>query len=62
MIDLTRIEGSDRHDPRYYETCESCGGIFVEGKAPPASGKQADQIVAFFSEFAGKKSSARRPA
>src|SRR3954451_14620988 len=31
-VDLMTIEGGDRHNPQKYDTCESCGGIFIESE------------------------------
>lgn len=59
MLDLTRIEKKDRQESRYYETCESCGGIFIEGNPDEEPAKDLrtaqKQIVAAFERFAGKK-------
>ncbi|HZH02864.1 MAG TPA: zf-TFIIB domain-containing protein [Myxococcaceae bacterium] len=57
LIDLTRVKGGDRHDPQHYETCESCGGIFVGTDADPADTSEAAKaaIVSAFRQFAGTK-------
>ena len=59
-VDLVVVEGGERR-ALHYDTCESCGGIWVEGpdedEIPetldfdPAAG----QIVSFFRRFAKKK-------
>ena len=58
-VDLMTIEGGDRQHPLKYDTCESCGGIFVESEFKDATELQAalDELVGFFRRFAGQKSS-----
>jgi hypothetical protein len=57
QLDLARIENGDRHAPRYYLTCESCGGSFVpfEDDAAPDAASARTAIVAAFRQFAAKK-------
>lgn len=57
LVDLVRVEGGDRHHPMGYDTCESCGGVFLESEFKDAKDfKQAQQeIVAFFKAFSNTK-------
>ncbi len=61
MIDLTRIDLGARHDAQYYESCESCAGVFIEGEPPAPTdlkGAQA-QLVGFFRSLELKKLAAK---
>ncbi len=56
QVDLSVIEGGEKK-ALAYDTCESCGGIWVDGEAdtPPAEqsyGGSVKEIVAFFRDFA----------
>lgn len=57
LVDLVRITNGDRNHPLSYETCESCGGMFLESEFKDATtAKEAvDEIVAFFKRFSNKK-------
>jgi Zn-finger nucleic acid-binding protein len=57
LVDLVRINGGGRDHPLSYDTCESCGGVFLESEFKDAKDyKQANQeIVAFFKAFSGTK-------
>jgi hypothetical protein len=58
LIDMMRIEGRDRHEPIHYETCEACGGVFVEAQGadtPDTLQAAHGAIVSFFRQFAGKR-------
>ncbi len=57
LVDLVRVEGGDRNHPMGYDTCESCGGVFLESEFRDAKDfKQAQQeIVAFFKAFSNTK-------
>jgi Zn-finger nucleic acid-binding protein len=57
LVDLVRVEGGDRNHPMGYDTCESCGGVFLESEFKDAKDfKQAQQeIVAFFKAFSNTK-------
>ncbi len=59
-VDLVTVDGGDRQHPLHYDTCESCGGIFLESEFKDATdGKQAmAEIVQFFKMFGGKKRAA----
>lgn len=63
LIDLTRMESRGRHDPAYFETCESCGGVFVEPGGEPAGDLEAAHaaIVALFRRFVAGAVPARGP-
>jgi Zn-finger nucleic acid-binding protein len=58
-VDMVVVEGGEKKTLAY-DTCESCGGIWVDGEEdePPESigWKQAEtQLVHFFRRFAKKK-------
>ena len=58
-VELVVVEGGEKK-AESYDTCESCGGIWVDGDAdePPAevAAPEAEkQIVVFFRRFAKKK-------
>ncbi len=57
QVDFVRIDGGDRQHPLHYDTCESCGGIFLESEfADAADAKAAEQgIVTFFRNFDAKR-------
>lgn len=57
QIDLTRIEARSRASQRHYETCEACGGVYLERDedAPPETFEQAQRLlVEFFRKFSAK--------
>ena len=60
QVDLARVTGGPRQSPLFYETCESCGGIFLESEFKDASDVQAamKEIVDFFQRFSSRKKSA----
>jgi Zn-finger nucleic acid-binding protein len=60
QVDLICIKGGDRHHPLSYDTCESCGGIFLESEVKEAGDPQQifSEIVAFFKQFSAKKKTA----
>lgn len=53
LVDLVRVINGDKSNPQSYDTCESCGGIFIEGEfsreADYASAKK--DILSFFNYF-----------
>ena len=59
-VDLVVVEGGEKRSLAY-DTCESCGGIWVEGEQDDAPAPELDypgatkEIVAFFKRFAKKK-------
>ena len=56
QVDLVRVDGGDRQHPLHYDTCESCGGIFLESEfkdAPDAKVAQ-QEIVDFFQRFSSR--------
>lgn len=59
-VDLVVVEGGEKRSVSY-ETCESCGGIWVDGDEDDEPAAELDwkgasaQIVAFFKRFAKKK-------
>ncbi|MBN9686742.1 MULTISPECIES: zf-TFIIB domain-containing protein [unclassified Corallococcus] len=57
QVDFVRIDGGDRNHPLHYDTCESCGGIFLESEfADATDAKAAEQeIISFFRNFDAKR-------
>jgi hypothetical protein len=55
--DLVRVTGGARQHPLYYDTCESCGGIFLESEFKDAQDLKAavHEIIEFFRAFSAKK-------
>jgi Zn-finger nucleic acid-binding protein len=55
-VDLVRVVGGEKNHPLSYDTCESCGGTFLESEFKDAADLKAAQqeIVAFFKDFSGK--------
>jgi Zn-finger nucleic acid-binding protein len=55
-VDLVRIGGGDKHHPLSYDTCESCGGTFLESEFKDATDFKGAQkeIVEFFRHFSQK--------
>lgn len=60
QVDLVTIEGGDRHHPQHYDTCEACGGIFLESefKDTVDADSAFGEIVAFFKRFSEKRRTA----
>jgi hypothetical protein len=56
-VDLVRVDGGDRQHPLHFDTCESCGGIFLESEFADATTAQVamEEIVGFFRHFSSKK-------
>ena len=56
-VDLVRINGGDRQHPLSYDTCESCGGMFLESEFKDATDSKVaiEEIVDFFRRFSNKK-------
>ena len=56
QVDLVRVEGGDKAHPLSYDTCESCGGVFLESEFREATDfKKAElEIVNFFKAFSNK--------
>jgi hypothetical protein len=54
------VDGGARQHPLQYDTCESCGGIFLESEFRDATDINLafKEIVEFFHHFSGKKKSA----
>jgi Zn-finger nucleic acid-binding protein len=57
QVDLVSVDGGDRNHPLHYDTCESCGGIFLESEFKDAADAKValQEIVQFFRDFSGKK-------
>jgi Zn-finger nucleic acid-binding protein len=60
-VDMVVVDNEKKRPTESYDTCESCGGIWVDGDAdepaPTADAKTAEgEIVAFFRKFANKPS------
>jgi Zn-finger nucleic acid-binding protein len=60
QVDLVRINGGDRTHPLSYDSCESCGGIFLESEFQDATDGHIaiKEIVDFFKAFSSKKRAA----
>lgn len=60
QVDLVRIIGGEKNAPVYYETCESCGGIFLESDFQEVSdfASAEKEILQFFQKFSNKKKKA----
>jgi Zn-finger nucleic acid-binding protein len=63
-VGLLAIESQHKRNPLVYETCESCGGIWIESADFDEEGDSAKDlvrgIVAFFREFSSQRASAGR--
>ncbi|HZH03028.1 MAG TPA: zf-TFIIB domain-containing protein [Myxococcaceae bacterium] len=59
-VDLVSVAGGDRRHPQSYDTCESCGGIFLESEFKDATDLNVAyrEIVEFFYRFSGRKKTA----
>jgi Zn-finger nucleic acid-binding protein len=59
LVDLVRVMGGQKSDPLSYDTCESCGGIFLESEFRDADDYPGakKEIIEFFTRFLnrGKK-------
>ena len=58
-VDLVVVDNHEKRASESYDTCESCGGIWVDGSedepAPEVDAKKAEaEIVGFFRRFAKK--------
>jgi Zn-finger nucleic acid-binding protein len=60
QVDLVRVDGGDRSHPLHYDTCESCGGIFLESEFKDARDAKAAEaaIIEFFRRFDKRKTKA----
>ncbi len=56
QVEFVRVSGGDKSNPVSYETCESCGGIFLESDFQDATdfASAEKEIVSFFSTFSTK--------
>lgn len=56
QVDLVRVDGGDKSHPLHYDTCESCGGVFLESEFKEVGDHKAalDEIVSFFRGFDSK--------
>jgi Zn-finger nucleic acid-binding protein len=57
QVDLVSVDGGSKQHPLHYDTCEACGGIFLESEFKDATEIKVayEEIVDFFREFSGKK-------
>jgi hypothetical protein len=55
-VDLVRVVGGEKASPLSYDTCESCGGIFLESEFSDVSDYVAakKEILEFFGRFSTK--------
>ncbi len=55
-VGLLAVESQHKRNPMVYETCESCGGIWLESEDFAEEGESAEEltkgIVGFYREFA----------
>jgi Zn-finger nucleic acid-binding protein len=56
QVDLVRVVGGDRSHPLSYDTCESCGGAFLESEFKDASDFKGamKEIIDFFKAFSAR--------
>jgi Zn-finger nucleic acid-binding protein len=61
-VGLLAIESQHKRNPLVYETCESCGGIWLESNDFDSEGESAQDmvngIVDFFREYSSQRASA----
>ena len=61
-VGLLAIESQHKRNPLVYETCESCGGIWLESADFDTEGESAKEMVAgiveFFREFSSRQAGA----
>ena len=57
QVDLVRVNGGDKRHALHYDSCENCGGLFLESEFLDASDFAIAQaeIVDFFRAFSGKR-------
>jgi Zn-finger nucleic acid-binding protein len=57
QVDLVRVDGGSRQHALHYDTCESCGGMFLESEFRDASDQKTakEEIIHFFREFSVKR-------
>jgi Zn-finger nucleic acid-binding protein len=60
QVDLVLVEGGPKNEPLTYQTCESCGGVFLEAQFQEVKDYKSavKGIVDFFLAFSGKKKKA----
>jgi Zn-finger nucleic acid-binding protein len=56
QVDLVTVEGGQRQHPLQYDTCESCGGIFLESEFKDATDAKVAfrEIIDFFQRFSSR--------
>ena len=56
QVDLVQAEGGERSHPLDYDTCESCGGVFLESEFENVTdfASANTEIVEFFTHFASR--------
>ncbi|MBI5543592.1 MAG: hypothetical protein HY901_06875 [Deltaproteobacteria bacterium] len=52
QVDLTLFEGGDRQQPEFYEVCEECGCVFIDGDSLDPELEPEKRVASFFSKFA----------
>ena len=61
-VGLLAIESQHKRNPLVYETCESCGGIWLESADFATEGDSAKEMIAgiveFFREFSSRQAGA----
>ena len=53
QVDLVRVDGGTKQDPRGYDMCESCGGVFIESDEDDHADyeRAKKEIINFFNKF-----------
>src|SRR3954468_20355684 len=63
-VDLLAVQSVHKRNPLIYETCESCGGIWLESGNFPTEGETAEELTAgivdFYREFSSAKAQSVR--
>ena len=58
LVDLLAVESHHKRNPLLYETCESCGGIWLESadftNEGESAGELTEGIVDFFREYSSR--------
>ena len=64
QVDLVQIEGGSKHSTIVYNTCESCGGVFLESEFSDVADHAAATkgIIAFFEKYFGQGKKKTRAA
>ena len=63
-VDMVQVEGGDRKHVLDYDTCESCGGVFLESEFKDIKEHEAAkaEILEFFSNFSSRSGKKKKAA